>query len=52
MRWESIFRYAQDIWAPMACCSSWVVFLYAALCKMPADAEGWLACGWPCSPYR
>jgi solute:Na+ symporter, SSS family len=44
MRWESIFRYAQDIWAPMAA-PVVVVFLCAALWRS-APARGALACLW------
>jgi len=44
MRWESIFRYAQDIWAPMAA-PVVVVFLCAALWKH-ASSRGALACLW------
>jgi len=44
MRWESIFRYAQDLWAPMAA-PVVVVFLCAALWE-GASARGALACLW------
>ena len=44
MRWESIFRYAQDIWAPMAA-PVVVVFLCAALWKNSRE-RGALACLW------
>ena len=44
MRWESIFRYAQDIWAPMAA-PVVVVFLCAALWR-DAHGRGALACLW------
>jgi len=44
MRWESIFRYAQDIWAPMAA-PVVVVFLCAALWRN-ANSRGALACLW------
>ncbi len=44
MRWESIFRYAQDIWAPMAA-PVVVVFLCGALWQN-ASERGALACLW------
>jgi solute:Na+ symporter, SSS family len=44
MRWESLYRYAQDIWAPMAAPVT-VVFLAAALWKF-ADRRGAVACIW------
>jgi SSS family solute:Na+ symporter len=44
MRWESIFRYAQDIWAPLAA-PVVVVFLCAALWRS-ASERGALACLW------
>lgn len=44
MRWESIFRYAQEIWAPMAA-PVVVVFLCAALWKN-VHSRGALACLW------
>jgi hypothetical protein len=44
MKWQNIFRYAQDIWAPMAA-PIVVVFLAAALWK-PANSRGALACIW------
>ncbi len=44
MRWQNIFRYAQDIWAPMAA-PIVVVFLACALWK-PAHARGAMACLW------
>jgi SSS family solute:Na+ symporter len=44
MRWESIFRYAQDIWAPMAA-PVVVVFLCGALWRN-APERGALACLW------
>lgn len=44
MRWESIFRYAQDIWAPMAA-PVVVVFLCAALWKN-AGRRGAIVCLW------
>ena len=44
MKWENIFRYAQDIWAPMAA-PVVVVFLAAALWKNAAE-RGALACLW------
>jgi len=44
MRWESIFRYAQDLWAPMAA-PVVVVFLCAALWPS-ARERGALACLW------
>jgi SSS family solute:Na+ symporter len=44
MRWESIFRYAQDIWAPMAA-PVVVVFLCGALWQS-ARERGALACLW------
>jgi SSS family solute:Na+ symporter len=44
MKWENIFRYAQDIWAPMAA-PVVVVFLAAALWPKAA-APGALACLW------
>jgi SSS family solute:Na+ symporter len=44
MRWENIFRYAQDIWAPMAA-PVVVVFLAAALWKNAAE-RGAMACLW------
>ena len=43
MRWESIFRYAQDIWAPMAA-PVVVVFLCAALWQTASRRA--LACLW------
>ena len=44
MKWDSLFRYAQDIWAPMAA-PVVVVFLTAALWKN-ASQRGALACLW------
>ncbi|NUQ63184.1 MAG: sodium/solute symporter [Pirellulales bacterium] len=44
MRWESIFRYAQDIWAPLAA-PVVVVFLCAALWRS-AGERGARACLW------
>jgi SSS family solute:Na+ symporter len=44
MRWENIFRYAQDIWAPMAA-PVVVVFLAGALWK-GATGRGAMACLW------
>ena len=44
MHWESIFRYAQDIWAPMAA-PVVVVFLCGALWKN-ASPQGALVCLW------
>lgn len=44
MRWESIFRYAQDIWAPMAA-PVVVVFLCGALWRS-AGRRGALVCLW------
>ncbi|MBN2295347.1 MAG: sodium/solute symporter [Pirellulales bacterium] len=44
MKWESLFRYAQDIWAPMAA-PVVVVFLTAAFWKN-ASPRGALACLW------
>ncbi len=44
MRWENIFRYAQDIWAPMAA-PIVVVFLAGALWKN-ANERGALVCLW------
>ncbi len=44
MKWTSIFRYAQDIWAPMAA-PVVVVFLAAALWPK-ASPQGALACLW------
>jgi solute:Na+ symporter, SSS family len=44
MKWENIFRYAQDIWAPMAA-PVVVVFLAAALWPKAA-APGVLVCLW------
>ncbi|MBN1343945.1 MAG: sodium/solute symporter [Phycisphaerae bacterium] len=44
MRWESMFRYAQDIWAPMAA-PVVVVFLSGALWKR-ASERGAVACIW------
>jgi SSS family solute:Na+ symporter len=44
MRWESIFRYAQDLWAPMAA-PVVVVFLAGALWPK-ATARGANACLW------
>ena len=44
MKWESIFRYAQDIWAPMAA-PTVVVFLAAAMWPN-AERRGALACLW------
>lgn len=44
MKWESMFRYAQDIWAPMAA-PTVVVFLAGALWK-GAGERGALACLW------
>ncbi len=44
MKWESIFRYAQDVWAPMAA-PVVVVFLAGALWPR-ANERGALACLW------
>jgi len=44
MKWESLFRYAQDLWAPMAA-PVVVVFLAAALWK-GAGSRGAVACLW------
>ncbi len=44
MKWDNLFRYAQDIWAPMAA-PVVVVFLVAAFWKK-ADSRGALACLW------
>ena len=44
MKWENIFRYAQDIWAPMAA-PVVVIFLAAALWEKAAS-PGALACLW------
>lgn len=44
MKWENIFRYSQDIWAPMAA-PVVVIFLAAALWQRAA-APGALACLW------
>lgn len=44
MKWENIFRYAQDLWAPMAA-PVVVVFLAAALWSK-ATSPGALACLW------
>ena len=44
MRWENIFRYAQDLWAPMAA-PIVVVFLAGALWP-PANERGARACLW------
>ena len=44
MRWDSIFRYCQDIWAPMAA-PAVVVFMGGALWK-PAKQRGAVACLW------
>jgi SSS family solute:Na+ symporter len=44
MKWQNIFRYAQDIWAPMAA-PIVVVFLACALWKK-AHTRGALACLW------
>lgn len=44
MRWENLFRYCQDIWAPMAA-PVVTVFLGAALWKQ-AQARGAMACLW------
>ena len=44
MKWDSLFRYAQDIWAPMAA-PTVVVFLAAAMWK-GADRRGAIACLW------
>jgi len=44
MKWENIFRYCQDIWAPMAA-PAVVVFLGGALWK-PARERGAVACLW------
>jgi len=44
MRWENIFRYAQDLWAPMAA-PVVVVFLAGALWPR-ANERGALACLW------
>lgn len=42
MKWDSIFRYCQDIWAPMAAPAA-VVFVGGALWK-PAKERGAVAC--------
>ena len=42
MKWDSIFRYCQDIWAPMAAPAA-VVFVGGALWK-PAKQRGAVAC--------
>ncbi len=42
MQWESLYRYAQDIWAPMAAPVT-VVFIVGALWKF-ADRRGAVAC--------
>ncbi len=42
MKWDSIFRYCQDIWAPMAA-PAVVVFMCGALWK-PAKERGAIAC--------
>jgi SSS family solute:Na+ symporter len=44
MRWENIFRYAQDLWAPMAA-PIVVVFLAGALWKQATERAA-LACLW------
>ena len=44
MQWENLFRYCQDIWAPMAA-PIVTVFLGAALWNR-ADARGAMACLW------
>jgi len=44
MKWDSIFRYCQDIWAPMAA-PAVVVFMGGALWK-PARERGAVACLW------
>ena len=44
MRWENIFRYAQDLWAPMAA-PIVIVFLAGALWPR-ANERGALACLW------
>jgi len=44
MKWESLFRYAQDIWAPMAA-PVVVVFLCAAFWRR-ASRSGAIACLW------
>jgi SSS family solute:Na+ symporter len=44
MKWESLFRYAQDIWAPMAA-PVVVVFLCAAFWRR-ASRKGAIACLW------
>ena len=44
MRWDNIFRYAQDIWAPMAA-PVVVIFLATALWAK-AETRGVLACLW------
>jgi SSS family solute:Na+ symporter len=44
MKWQNIFRYAQDIWAPMAA-PVVVVFLAGALWRR-ASARGAVACLW------
>ena len=44
MKWESLFRYAQDIWAPMAAPAA-VVFLCGAMWKT-AGRRGAIACLW------
>jgi SSS family solute:Na+ symporter len=44
MKWESMFRYAQDIWAPMAA-PTVVIFLASALWK-DAGERGAVACLW------
>jgi SSS family solute:Na+ symporter len=42
MKWDSIFRYCQDIWAPMAA-PAVVIFICGALWK-PAKERGAIAC--------
>ena len=44
MKWDSIFRYCQDIWAPMAA-PAVVVFVGGALWR-PARERGAVACLW------
>jgi solute:Na+ symporter, SSS family len=44
MRWESIFRYAQDIWAPMA--APVVVVFFCGAMWPSASRRGALACLW------
>ncbi len=44
MKWENLFRYCQDIWAPMAA-PAVVVFLGGALWK-PATERGAVVCLW------